>query len=130
VFLREYYTSHWKNWSSSASKNSAVFAHCQCISNVVWLMCATCLSAGPHLLPERRMFVMWVLICVSNHFLNEVLQGWVIRTSETSHTVKYAINTQYAYNTKTYLCYFGGCPGLAPTTLQPPRIVPPASRTL
>ena len=26
--------------------------------------------------------------------------------------------------------YFGGYPGLAPTTLQPPRTVPPASRAL
>ena len=30
----------------------------------------------------------------------------------------------------TYLCYFGGYPGLAPTTLQPPRIVPPASNII
>jgi len=57
-------------------------------------------------------------------------QGWVIQTFETSHTDKYAINTTYAYNTQTYFCYFGGYPGLAPTTLQPPRIVPPASKTL
>ena len=36
----------------------------------------------------------------------------------------------YAYNTQTYFCYFGGYPGLAPTTLQPPRVVPPASSNI
>jgi len=30
---------------------------------------------------------------------------------------------------KAYFCYFGGYPGLAPTTPQPPHIVPKASRT-
>jgi hypothetical protein len=31
---------------------------------------------------------------------------------------------------KRIFAIFGGYPGLAPTTLQPPRIVPPVSRTL
>jgi len=65
---------------------------------------------------------LWI-VCHPLTKQNTKNQGWVIRTSETSYTVLYAIYTQYAYNTKTYLCYFGGYPGLAPTTLQPPRIV-------
>jgi hypothetical protein len=58
---------------------------------------------------------------------NDNNQGWVIRTSEASHTIYYAINTQYAFNTKTYLCYFGGYLWACTNPFQPPRIVPPAS---
>jgi len=33
-------------------------------------------------------------------------QGWVMRSSETFNTLKYALNTQYAYNTVPYFMQF------------------------
>jgi len=43
------------------------------------------------------------------------------------------INTpliRHAYNTQTYFCYFGGYPGLAPTTPQPPPNCPPSLQNI
>ena len=38
---------------------------------------------------------------------NKVMKGWVIRTSETFNTVKYALIAQYSYNTLPYFMQFG-----------------------